>query len=270
MFPLFDFFGRTVGSYALCAIVGIVVSCFYCYFLGRKKGIKGDDIIITALVGAGGSIVGGHILYAAVNYKFIFAFFSAANKNEAVDFILSAFSGSVYYGGLFGSLVAVKLFLKYYSVNQKDDLFNIYVIGVPLFHSFGRIGCFLGGCCYGIESSFGFTVHNNTLVPEINGVSRFPVALFEAFFNFLICMLLTYIFKKNSKSKLISIYFLCYAPLRFMLEFLRGDRARGVCFGLSTSQWISIAILVYLAISALLKTVNKYRSSTEKEKASEK
>lgn len=261
MFASFDFCGRTVGMYALCAIIGIIISCFYAYFLVRKNGIRSEDIIITALIGALGSIIGGHILYAAVNYKLIFAAFSASNTGNAIKLILTAFSGSVYYGGLFGSLIAVRLFVKYWSSEQKDNLINVYTVVIPLFHTFGRIGCFLGGCCYGIESPFGFTVYNNTFVPEINGVSRFPVALLEAFVNLLICLLLTYLFKKNAKCNLLTVYFLCYAPARFAIEFLRGDRVRGLFLGISTSQWISIVILMVLGIYFVLKKIKKHRKS---------
>jgi phosphatidylglycerol:prolipoprotein diacylglycerol transferase len=40
-----------------------------------------------------------------------------------------------------------------------------------------------------------------------------------------------------------------YAPMRFVLEFFRGDVARGFLFQLSTSQWISILILIAAVIS---------------------
>lgn len=116
---------------------------------------------------------------------------------------------------------------------------------IPLFHCFGRIGCFLGGCCYGIESSFGFTVHNNILNPSINDVQRFPVQLLEAALNLILYFILFYLFKNNKfKGKLIAVYLILYSIIRFFDEFLRADEYRGFLFGLSTSQIISILIFV--------------------------
>jgi phosphatidylglycerol:prolipoprotein diacylglycerol transferase len=82
---------------------------------------------------------------------------------------------------------------------------------IPLFHSFARVGCFLGGCCYGIESKFGFTAHGNHLVPDVNDVSRFPVQLLEAALNLVLFFLLYYIYKRSLtsdflKGKIMFIY----------------------------------------------------------------
>lgn len=67
---------------------------------------------------------------------------------------------------------------------------------IPLFHFFGRIGCFLGGCCYGVPCSFGFTYTHN-LIEQANGVSRFPIQLVEAAFNLALFFLLWTLQKKG-------------------------------------------------------------------------
>ena len=45
--------------------------------------------------------------------------------------------------------------------------------------------------------------------------------------------------------KLLAGFIFCYAPLRFVLEFLRGDADRGVLFGVSVSQVISVVMLAW-------------------------
>ena len=127
---------------------------------------------------------------------------------------------------------------------------------VPLFHGIARIGCYFAGCCYGIESRFGFTAYNNPFVPEVNGVSRFPVQLLESTGNFMIAALLFILLASNNKKnslqgKLIYIYFLCYSVLRFFDEFLRGDIARGFIGFLSVSQTISLFFCVVSFIGLL-------------------
>ena len=90
-----------------------------------------------------------------------------------------------------------------------------------------------------------FTVHGNTINPELNDVNRLPIQLIEAGLNLLIFLLIFYLFKKSKMTdKLIFVYMLVYPVVRFTLEFFRGDAIRGFLFGLSTSQWISILLFV--------------------------
>jgi phosphatidylglycerol:prolipoprotein diacylglycerol transferase len=129
---------------------------------------------------------------------------------------------------------------------QYRYLLDFVVPAIPLFHFFGRIGCFLAGCCFGIESSFGFTF-NHSIVDEANGINRFPVQLLEAFINILLFFILdVFRRKKLFKQNIIYLYLLLYSFARFFIEFLRGDVYRGFFFVLSTSQIISILIFCFI------------------------
>ena len=117
---------------------------------------------------------------------------------------------------------------------------------------------FYGGGCYGIESKFGFVAHGNPFVPEINGISIFPIRLVEAAANLMIFSVLLWLYKKEIRGeKLIFLYLALYCPCRFFLEFFRGDVYRGILFGISTSQWISIIIMLTLIALSLTKTEKK-------------
>ena len=86
--------------------------------------------------------------------------------------------GSVFYGGLLGGILAGAVYLR--RKGRPLDLWaSLTAPAIPLFHVFGRVGCFLGGCCYGLPSAWGF-VYRYSPVAEANGVSRFPVQLVEA------------------------------------------------------------------------------------------
>ena len=182
--------------------------------------------------------------------------FEAEDFEQFWKFLTAIFGGSVFYGGLFGGIVAALIVIR---VNRypRAEITDCAAPAVPLFHFFGRIGCFLGGCCYGIESEFGFTF-THSLVESANGVRRFPVQLFEAGFNLLLFFLLFIVLKKEKlKGRLFLLYLGLYAPARFGLEFLRGDTYRGYLFGLSTSQIISLGIMLVLAVYTLIKKLNK-------------
>jgi len=95
---------------------------------------------------------------------------------------------------------------------------------------------------------------------EANGITRFPVQLLEAVFNFLLFLLLNYLFKiVQFKNKIIYIYLLIYATGRFFIEFLREDAYRGIWLYLSTSQIISILIIFFIIIMYYFDKKGKFK-----------
>ncbi|MDE6600194.1 MAG: prolipoprotein diacylglyceryl transferase, partial [Oscillospiraceae bacterium] len=70
-------------------------------------------------------------------------------------------------------------------------------------------------------------------------LNYFPIQLIEVLFETIIFFVV-----KNMENGLpLKIYLLSYAVFRFFVEFFRGDIVRGIWFGLSTSQWISLLII---------------------------
>ncbi|MGM9648051.1 MAG: prolipoprotein diacylglyceryl transferase [Eubacteriales bacterium] len=255
MFPYFTFFGRVIGSYAILSMLGLAVCCIVVARLGKKVGLEIEDGILAMVAAAVGLFFGGHLLYAITNLNDLIACFRTLDTltfQDVGSILASAFGGMVFYGGFLGGLVGLLIFARFSSWEFRGQLIDLYAVTTPLFHTFGRIGCFLGGCCYGIESSIGFTVTNNTLVPELNGVRRFPVQLAEAGCNLILFLILLILFKGGRHAnRLIYCYLLLYPPVRFFLEFLRGDAVRGFWLGLSTSQWISLILFTITVIQLL-------------------
>lgn len=162
------------------------------------------------------------------------------------------FGGAVYYGGLIAGMAAGLLWAR----KKKLDAGRYADVGapaIPLFHAFGRIGCFLGGCCYGVECKIGF-IYRRAVIEEANHVRRFPVQLVEAVLNFALFFTLWYLLKKGKcAGRLLYLYLCAYAVIRFTLEFWRGDEHRGFLLGLSTSQVIAILTFVFGLVMIYLK-----------------
>ena len=107
---------------------------------------------------------------------------------------------------------------------------------IPLFHFFGRLGCFTAGCCYGIGG--------------------FPVQLVEAAINLMIFAVIILVQNQDKlRGKTFCLYLLLYTSVRFVLEFYRGDPERGFIGPLSVSQWISA--LLFLAAVFYLRRLRK-------------
>lgn len=265
MYPMINIFGKSISTYAICALIGVLLVFAWVYFLPkRRKTLVKEDAIITGLISCIGVLVGGHVLYAITNIPYIINVITHYSDLggfwEFAKYLVMAFGGQVFYGGLLGGLLAGYIYLRAKRMNA-EEYADLFAPAIPLFHAFGRIGCFLGGCCYGMEWEHGIT-YTNSLVAEANGVPRLPIQLIESGFNFLLFALLAFFFIKGiQKGRLISIYLITYAAARYVFECFRGDSIRGVWFGLSTSQWISIIIVLTVMVYTIVSMCNGKRMS---------
>jgi phosphatidylglycerol:prolipoprotein diacylglycerol transferase len=172
------------------------------------------------------------------------------------------FDGLTFMGGLVFGVITFVLFGVFAKDKEiKRDFFPTAQIAAPciaLAHCFGRIGCFLAGCCYGKESTIGFAAKENQFIPDVVGVTRFPVQLLESFLNIMLFLALFYVLKKGyAKERLIFIYLSAYSVIRFSLEFLRGDVVRVIWLGVSTSQWVSMILFALSAFMLIMKKLKK-------------
>lgn len=267
MFPSFVLFGREIGTYGIMVVIGGFFCALVGNFLIKRFGLDLFDFLLIFLSIGVGIFIGAHIVYGITHTDLIIRAFQNIGTlwfDKFWELMIYSFGGMVFYGGFLGGLAAIPIYCKFDKRIKSAQLFDIYAVLVPLFHVFGRIGCFLGGCCFGIESHFGFTVHGNTINPDVNDVNRLPVQLFEAGLNLLIFLFILYLFKKKIMTdKLIFIYMLVYPIVRFTLEFFRGDTIRGFLFGLSTSQWISILLFTTAVIGLTISHLRKKEPVTE-------
>lgn len=250
MHPFIHIFGQEIASYVFFSLVGIFVSAIAIYLLNRKQPLRMDQLPHIAVAAAFGLLLGAHLLYGVTHLPDIRSALlegrlPLSNFQEINAFFSQYFGGMVYYGGLLGAIAGGYLYCRFTRLNLRRYT-NALAPAIPLFHVFGRIGCFFSGCCYGISCSHGFTF-TQSLLETANNVKRFPVQLLESFLEFFLFILLAFLLIKfRNRYSLIRIYLFCYSIIRFLLEFLRGDEIRGFLGPFSTSQWISLIILVFL------------------------
>lgn len=245
MVPAFTLFGKTLSAYQITALVGILFTLFFTYFLAKKSGKDEITAMFMLLIAAPGVIIGGVLLFGVTNLSDLVTLIRERDSYSSQEFlsgVINVFSGSVFYGGLLGGMLCGGIYIR--KKPDRGAYADLGAVAAPLFHSFGRLGCFLTGCCYGVECELGFVYHYS-LVPGANDVSRFPVQLVEMGLNIALFFFLLHLYRKGKKQgKLLQLYLLIYPIYRFILEFIRGDAHRGFLFGLSTSQIISILILL--------------------------
>jgi len=269
-------------------LIGILVAGSFAEYWAKRLGEHAFYMIEVLLISSIGVLVGSHLLYALTNLQY-------AAKITVVEL----FGGAVFYGGLLGGLSVGFYYVRRrgYNVALYSDIAAMFI---PLFHFFGRVGCYLGGCCYGKEAAWGIPYSSPALSETVN---RIPVQLIEAFANLFIFAVIHTIFlkavhaaedeekeaeaqaealaqaqtqalaapadatptKKKKKNPyrmqghLLQLYLVLYAIVRFFDEFWRGDEIRGIWGPFSTSQWISLAILVWVVIWVIVDAVKAHR-----------
>ena len=241
-----------IGSFGVpamgaCVLVGTILAVFLSWLLRKKSALDWngefvDAIIAAVLLG----FVGMKILYWIVTPDV----FKTAFQNGVFQGILSLLmEGMVFYGGLIGGILGIALTAR----KKKKNFFEFTDLMAPCFcvaHAFGRIGCLLVGCCYGLEtgemSQFGLCTYNGACaVKYLDGAMRLPVPLMETIFLLVLCAVLVLIYRKEKRlGTTTGWYLILYAVWRFVIEMFRGDAARGKFGPLYTSQWISFVILL--------------------------
>ena len=245
-----------IDSYTLMCAIGLAAAI--AFLVVRRGRLEVSRVILTSLVVSAivGMVIGSKIVFYITQLP------DMVKSHVTADIYIKEFieAGYVFYGGVLGAFTGLLVCCRMTRTAWRPVL-NYFTPAFALFHGFGRIGCFLTGCCYGVEvESFGLVM--------ADGVKRFPVQLVESVFEF--CMFFTLLFaeklltQKKKSPKLSFYYLMIYSSVRFMLEFIRGDEERGFFGPLSTSQWIALLILVTgagIAAVRLLLRVNarKYR-----------
>lgn len=233
---LFSIGPFTVHSYGLMIALGVIAALS----LGEKraKTLGYEDGFITSLGiwAVVGGFIGSKILYWVTILPEIL---------EDVSRMKELSNGFVVYGGLIGGILTAMFYCKRKKVNFLET-FDLAVPLVALAQGFGRIGCFLAGCCYGkaTERAFGVVFRNSLYAP--NDVRVVPIQLVSSALDFVNFVFLTWLWKhKEKKAGVVgSAYIITYSVGRFILEFFRGDLERGAVGALSTSQFISVFTLL--------------------------
>jgi phosphatidylglycerol:prolipoprotein diacylglycerol transferase len=245
MFPYFTLLGRDFYLYSLLALCGIFAAGLYACGSAKKAGYDDTGIIVLLVLAGAGVMLGGHLLYGLSHFPYIIRIFTDPNASILFRRLGVIFGGSVFYGGLLGGIATGIIYGRRKYGPALPGVLDIIVPAIPLFHFFGRIGCFMSGCCFGIESGFGFTF-TRSIIPESNGVNRFPVQLLEALFNAGLFFALRRLRKTGSfRERLLYLYLFLYPVGRFFLELFRGDTFRGIWGPFSTSQWISLGLIAF-------------------------
>ena len=248
MYPYINIGEMQFPSYALCVFFGAIVSIVILTCFWRARRVL--HVYMPSLAHGFIGLILSAKLFGILS-KGVYNF-TETGKWDLYDAVTN--SGIVYWGGLLGFIFAIFLSCK---LRKKSfgEIANSLAVVIPLFHGFGRIGCFFAGCCYGKETESFMSVPYR-IGFEGTWVGRYPTQLCEAGFEFVVFSALFwwYCYKRREKGfELLYVYVAVYSIFRFFIEFYRADKVRGALGAISFSQIISVITLIFAVFMFIKK-----------------
>lgn len=257
---LFTIGSFTMHGYGMMIAIGVVVALLVADKRSFDHGIDGDHLYGMTLWTVVLGFLSAKILFIIVDFKSFLA--------SPLAFLQG--TGFVVFGGIIGGAATIFGYCKIKKIRFLDVL-DLVVPSVALAQGFGRIGCFLAGCCYGrkTDSFIGIVIPHSAFVDD---AKRYPTQLIMAAGDFAIAALLFYIVHKLEKKimeeknlkkiphgcdgRIGLAYFTLYSIGRFAIEFFRDDYRGSIGF-LSTSQFLSVITVIACAIIYYLAFVKQ-------------
>ncbi|MEM9069689.1 MAG: prolipoprotein diacylglyceryl transferase [Myxococcota bacterium] len=288
---LTEVFGQPLPAYFAMLVVGFGLSIWLAQRQAKRMNLDHDTMIDLGLFALIWGVIGARLLHVLADGYFWDYVHLCTDPDQVaweitqarcqwiegrwdVDagvcrptqsdcFAWAAFwrGGLAYYGGL----IAAGLYGVYFLRKEKFPVLKgVDLVGltIPIGLFFGRMGCFLGGCCFGKVSDHWAAVSFPPQSPasesqwkrdllenaNLDSLAVHPTQLYEAFGCLAIAAIGIVLIRprKRFDGQVMLVFLGLYAVLRFGLEYLRDDD-RGAWIGLSTSQLIGIAMLGLVA-----------------------
>ncbi len=257
-----------IASYGVMMMLGFLAGLFLLQKRAKNHNIPPEKIFNIAISMLICGVVGARVFYVIQYWE------SAGFAQNPLNIFRIDKGGLVFYGGGIGGLIgAVAVMLK----EKLPVLPSLGLIAsvAPLSHAFGRIGCFLNGCCFGRRTDSWIGIRFPRLIEEgtttdetfnlgekyISGSLAYlqhlelgiidktdkwsaPVhatQLYEVAYNLLIFGILSWwLWKRKRPEELIGLYMITYGMARFVNEIFRVTEP--LAMGLSIAQIICIPL----------------------------
>ncbi|MFH0794306.1 MAG: prolipoprotein diacylglyceryl transferase [bacterium] len=266
MHPVLFYIGNFyVGTYGALIALGLVAGVSVAVWRAGKVGIDSNLVLVVAFYGVLAGLVGARVTYILLSWGDFL--------RSPAEYLFSR-TGFVFGGGLvFG--IAVTIWLLRRRGQEKWAFGDVAAPSLALGHFFGRLGCFMAGCCFGKVCSVDFAwlgvrfpevvdkggeaigsfpflyqLQEAMIPPDAHqSLLIYPTQLFEAGALLIIFGILQLAWRRRRfDGQIFLLYLMLYGAARFGVEFLRGDMDRGFFDGLATSQWLSLMAVVFAAV----------------------
>lgn len=251
MFPEIKLGTFSIPAFSLCAIAGVTAMVLILLFRLRRCENPAAEayyifpkLFIAFGIGFAGAVFFDSLFKIPQNGGFKLA-------------------GITFYGGAVTGIAALSVMLAAMRKNTRlsvSEWLDFMTLPFVVFHCLGRIGCFMGGCCYGIQtdSIFGMVFPDNAQAGIFHGGRAvYPTQLFEAVMLGLLSLVLLLAKKHN-----FAVYVFSYPVMRFCIEFLRGDDRGSYVGPFSPAQLFSLVIIFFAVAVTVFRLCKKRKLSS--------
>ncbi len=243
--PLFHIGEKGFGyPYGIMIAIGILTCFIVLYGYGKFLKVNQKLLDFTFYNGIGAIVIG---FGGAALWQSLYAYIASPEKGFKITGGITVIPGLVT-GAAFFLIIYFAIYRRL-SENRLLDVLPIIPCCILVAHAFGRVGCFLGGCCYGrpTDSFLGVTLPGDTY-------RTLPTNLFEAIFLFIMFGVCTYLLLRHKYRLTLPLYTFSYGIFRFVIEFFRGDDRGSFIPGITPSQfWCILIVLGSVPLYVLLR-----------------
>ena len=215
--------GLPIYGYGMMVLIGFLAGYVFVLRGVKREGISPDRVQDLPVWMVLSGLIGARIFYFIQFYD---AEFSGGNWLEVFKIWKG---GLVFYGGMVLGAVAFLGYCRRYRLPPLPML-DVMAPAMALGLGFGRIGCFLNGCCWGktCDAGFALAVQFPAGSPPAGAdqVSPWvhPTQLYSSANAFLLALVLWAVWRRRPAPGTVSGLFLAlYGTSRFVLEGIRGD-----------------------------------------------
>jgi len=246
-----------IHTYGVMLAVGFYAGWWLAARRARAENVDPDTIGNLVLISIVAGVIGSRAVW--------FLFYRSSSESWWVFFEVWK-GGLVFYGGLIGAVLAGYVYLRWRGA-EIWHVADLAAPGVAIGQAFGRIGCFLNGCCHGGVASAAFPIavsfpplrdemgvptgavfrdHANQGWILDNATASLPVhpaQLYASASLFLITALLLVATRyKRRHGEILALVFILNAVSRLGMELIRRD-VPPTAFGLTAGQMGAAAVL---------------------------
>ena len=199
--------------YAIAYAVAVAVF----WWMARRRGMAVDIAARIMAAGLFGGLVGANL----------------------AQLVATGLPGKTIEGGILGGWIAVVIAKRYFGIGRSTG--DLFALAIPAGEAIGRIGCFIGGCCYGKAAAVAWAVHDH-------GLWRHPTQLYLALAA-AICVAILYTVERRGFLPENGLFYLggmLFCVDRFTVEFFRDATPVGgtltlaqigCCIGFAIFAW---------------------------------
>jgi phosphatidylglycerol:prolipoprotein diacylglycerol transferase len=212
----FDIFSFPVHWFGILIVLGFISGIWTASRRGMRDGIAPAALQDLGLWLLLGGIGGARALYVISYWREEFA------DKPWTEIFMVQHGGLVFYGGLIGATIAAVIFVR----NKGLPLWKVadaLAPSISLGSVFGRLGCFMNGCCYGRPTCVPWAVSFPPDHPT-KGVNIHPTQIYDSLLNLGLYLGLAWLYRrKKFDGQVFAAYLVGYALSRSFVELFRGD-----------------------------------------------